>query len=111
MFSSYLGINLSAWVLVWTVEKRGGSPLCRCCWSVCGDLSERGQRKRASDPPRSHTAPAVIAAHGPRRNCEKNAPMSSAKCVSPPLRAEGLKWVKGSNRIGSSLLLGATEEG
>lgn len=61
--------------------------------------------------PRSHATPAVIAALGPQRNCEKNAPMSSAKCVSPPLRAEGLKWVRGSNRIGSGLLLGATEEG
>lgn len=68
-------------------------------------------RKESFRSPRSHATPAVIAALGPLRNCGKNATVSSAKCVSPPLRAEGLKWVRGSNRIGSGLLLGATEEG
>lgn len=78
-----------------------------CLWQLVSLWKE----EESFRSPRSHAAPAVIAALGPPRNCEKNAPMSSTKCVSPPLGPEGLKWVRGSNRIGSGLLLGATEEG
>lgn len=55
--------------------------------------------------------PCRIVALGNQRNCVKNAPVSSTRGVSTQLGAEGLKWVRGNNRIGGGLLLGATEEG
>lgn len=48
---------------------------------------------------RSHASPAVIATLDP--------PLETTGCMSPPLRAEGQKWVRGSNKNRDGNLLEA----